>query len=703
MEQAKRIIDRALAEGKKTLSEHESKELLAAYGVPVSREKMVGDLMEAQAAAKELGFPVVLKVCGSSVIHKTELGLIQVGLKDPNELEQAFNRLQPAAQEAGAGLLLQEMVEGDRELVLGLTRDPGFGPCVMLGLGGIFAEALADVTFRITPLSRHDALEMQGELKSQKLLGTFRGKPEVDGEVLARCLTALGQLAKDFPQVKEVDVNPMIVRGGKPIAVDSLVVLAAEAASPDQGESARGGLEKFFAPRSVAVIGASATPHKPGNDVIKNILANQYEGQIYLVNPKGGEILGLPVYESIAGLPSGIDQAIIILPAKANPQAIRDCAAQGIKAIVLAAGGFAEVDEAGELLQEETVQAIQETGVRVIGPNTSGHSSTPAKFTSSFFPLGKLPRGNISYIAQTGNFATHTMRYIMSGENYGVARVVGMGNKLDVEESELLEYFAEDPETKAIFMYLESLKRPRRFLEVAARVTRQKPVVLLKGGASQEGARAAVAHTAALASDDRIIDGALKQAGVVRIYKYSQLFLVAKALAAMPLPKGNRVSFSAPSGAMLVSMTDLCRGQLGLEVPQLEEENRQRLQEISPPYIRMRNPVDIWPLAAVSGVEFAYREGSEAALRDPHIDAVVPIIMLTDETGVPSLAFFVELAQKYPEKPLYVTFSGQRKHMDAAKAFLEPRGVPTFPLIEEPFEVLSILVRCRRALDRPLN
>lgn len=701
MEQAKQIIEQALAAGKKNLSEHQSKELLAAYGVPVSRERMVTDLIEAREAAKEFGYPVVLKVCGSSVVHKTESGLIQMGIKDPNELEQAFKRLQPSAQEVDAGILVQEMVDGRRELVLGLTRDPGFGPCIMLGLGGIFAEALADVTFRVAPLSRHDALEMQGELKSQKLLGAFRGEPEVDREVLAGCLIALDQLARDFPQVKEVDLNPMIVRRGKPVAVDALVVLTAEGATPEKAEPVRGGLEKFFAPRSVAVIGASGTSHKPGNDLIKNILANQYEGRIYLVNPKGGEILGLPVHKSIADLPSGIDQAIIILPAKANPQAIRDCAVQGIKAIVLAAGGFAEVDEAGEELQEETVQAIQETGVRVIGPNTSGHSSTPAKFTSSFFPLGKLPRGNISYIAQTGNFSTHTMRYIMSGENYGVARVVGIGNKLDVEESELLEYFAEDPETKAIFMYLESFKKPRRFLEVASRVTRQKPVVLLKGGATKEGARAAVAHTAALASDDRVIDGALKQAGVVRIYKYSHLFLAAKALSAMPLPKGNRVSFMAPSGAMLVSMTDLCRRQLGLEVPPLEEENRLRLQEISPPYIRMRNPVDIWPAAAVNGVEFAYREGSEATLRDPNIDAVVSIIMLTDETGVPSLDFFVELARKYPEKPLYVTFSGQRKHMDAAKAFLEPRGVPTFPLIEEPFEVLSILARCRQALERP--
>ena len=460
-------------------------------------------------------------------------------------------------------------------------------------------------------------------------------------------------------------------------------------------------LQKFFEPKSVVVVGASSVPRKPGNDVIRNILANGYPGKFYLVNPKGGEIMGIKAYPSIQALPEGIDQAIIILPASANPQAVRDCAAKGIKAIVLAAGGFSEVDEKGEELQKELIKAVRETGVRVIGPNTSGHTSTPSNFTSSFFPLGKIPRGNISYIAQTGNFATHTMRYIMTGENFGVARVVGFGNKVDVDENEVLEYYAQDPETKAIFMYLESFKRPKQFFEIAREVTRKKPVVLLKGGSTAEGARAAVAHTAAMAAEDRVIDGALRQAGIVRVYKYSHLFLAAKALACMPLPRGNRVSFSAPSGAMLVVMTDLCRKFWNLEVPNIEEKTRQRLQEISPPYIRMRNPVDIWPAAYLQGVEAAYREGTEAVLKDPNIDAVVPIMLITDDTGVPSLDFLVELARKYPEKPIYVTFSGEKKHMEAAKAFLEPKGVPTFPLIEEPFEVLSILARCRQAMERP--
>lgn len=455
----------------------------------------------------------------------------------------------------------------------------------------------------------------------------------------------------------------------------------------------------FFEPRSVVVIGASSSPHKPGNDAIRNILANGYEGKLHLVNPKGGEILGIPVHTSIAALPEGIDLAIIILPARDTPGALRECARKGIGHAVLSAGGFAEVDEQGAGIQQEIVDVIRETGVRVLGPNTSGHTSTPHRFTSTFFPLGKIRPGKVSYVAQTGNFATHTMKHILTAEHFGVARVIGLGNKIDIDESDALEYLADDPETTGIVMYLESIKRPRRFLEIAGEVTRRKPVIVLKSGATEAGRHAAVAHTAAMAAEDRLIDGLLRQAGVARIWDYTHLILAGKALSMVSLPKGSRVSFLAPSGAMLVALADLCV-RLGLEVPDLEPETVRKLQEISPPFIRMRNPVDIWAAASVKGVEFGYREGLEAVLKDPNIDAAVVVLMLTEDTGVPPFDFIVDTARKYPEKPVLVTFSGDKKYEDQCKEYVEPLGVPTFPEIEQPFEVISILSRCSKAMNR---
>jgi len=455
----------------------------------------------------------------------------------------------------------------------------------------------------------------------------------------------------------------------------------------------------FFEPRSVAIVGASATPGKPGHEAIRNILANGYSGKLYLVNPKGGEILGVKVTPAVSSLPERVDLAVVILPAETTPKALRDCVARGIRHVVLMAGGFSEVDETGAQIEEELREIIRESGVRVLGPNTSGHTSTPCSFTSAFFPLGKIRRGSVSIIAQTGNFATHTMKSILSGEHFGVSRVIGLGNKVDVDEADALHYLANDPETRAILIYLESFKRPRRFLEIARTLTLRKPVVMLKSGTTEAGKQAAVAHTAAMASEDRLVDGMLRQAGIVRVWKYTHLILAAKALSMLPLPKGNRVSFLAPSGAMLVVLSDFCIRQ-GLVVPPVRPETVQRLQEISPPYIRMRNPVDIWASAAVSGVEFAYREGIEAVLKDPNIDAVVPVLMLTREMGVPPFDFVLDLAKKYPEKPILISFSAEKGCMEECKAFLEPRGVPTFPEIEQPFEALSILVRCHSAMNR---
>jgi len=459
-------------------------------------------------------------------------------------------------------------------------------------------------------------------------------------------------------------------------------------------------LKRFLEARSVAVIGASATPGKGGNDIIRNIQSNGYRGSLYLVNPRGGEILGLKVFKSALDLPSGIDLGVLVLPASATLQALKECGQRGIRAAVLVAGGFAEVDDQGEELQGEILKVIEETGMRVLGPNTSGLLSMPQNLAASFFPLGKVPRGSISYIAQTGNFATHSMRFIMSAENYGVARVVGLGNKVDVDESDALEYLGEDPETNAIIVYLESFKRPRRFLEVARKVTRHKPVLLLKGGSTEKGAQAAVTHTAAMAADDRLVSGALRQAGVVRMSKYSDLVLTAKGLALMPLPKGRRIAVLAPSGAMLVCLADCCERDFGLSVPELEKESRERLQSISPNFVRMRNPVDIWPSATIHGAETAYREGMEAVLMDPNVDAVVSVLLMTDETGAPPLDFIVDLARRFPDKPIYVSCSGQKKHIEAAKAFLEPKGIPTFWFAEEALEALSYAAQCREVMER---
>ena len=691
----------AMNEGCRLLPEDTGKAILAQYGLKIPSGGRVTTFGEAQIMAAKLGYPLVVKAMVPELIHKSDRGAVKVGIENELALQKATKELWDRFP--GVPLLVEEMVPSGVEMIAGLINDNHFGSCLMIGTGGVFIELFRDVGFAMLPVEQGDVHRILTSLKGFKLLTGFRGKPAYDIDQIVEAIVGLARFGEETAGYYEsVDVNPLLVNEHGVTALDVKIILSSkfvprllETSLPDTEY-----FDRFFYPRSVAIIGASSIPGKPGHEVIQNILANHYKGKLYLVNPKAGELLGMPVQNSIASLPEGVDLAIIILPAKETPQALREVAARGIRHVVLSAGGFAEVDEYGAQIQQELIDIIREKKIHVLGPNTSGHTSTPHQFTSTFFPLGKIRRGKVSYIAQTGNFATHTMKYILSAEHFGVSRVIGLGNKIDIEESEVLKYLADDPETSAIIMYLESIKRPRRFLAVAREVTRRKPVIMLKGGSTEAGKHAAVAHTAAMAAEDRLIDGMLLQAGIVRIWGYTHLILAGKALSMVPLPKGNRVSFLAPSGAMLVVLSDLCT-RLGLEIPDLESETVQRLQEISPPYIRMRNPVDIWAAASVKGVEFGYREGMEAVLKDPNIDAVIPILLLTRKTGVPSFDFIIELAKKYPEKPILVTFSGEKQCMEECKEFLEPRGVPTFPEIEQPFEILSILYHCTKAMNRP--
>ncbi|MFH0974163.1 MAG: acetate--CoA ligase family protein [Spirochaetota bacterium] len=221
----KEILVNAVKNGQKTLSEFESKKILKSAGVPVTKEFLAGSKAEALKMAKEIGYPVALKGSGHKVAHKTELGLVKLRIDNDNELSKAYDEIMGKGAELD-GVLVQEMINGGREFIMGLSRDPQFGPCVMFGLGGIFAEVLKDVSFRVAPLKEADALEMINEIKTSRLLDEFRGSPGVDKPMLAKVLVGLGNLALDYKEIAEIDVNPLIIANGKPIAVDSLVVLS---------------------------------------------------------------------------------------------------------------------------------------------------------------------------------------------------------------------------------------------------------------------------------------------------------------------------------------------------------------------------------------------------------------------------------------------------------------------------------------------
>jgi acyl-CoA synthetase (NDP forming) len=458
----------------------------------------------------------------------------------------------------------------------------------------------------------------------------------------------------------------------------------------------------FFEPRSVAVIGASKIPGKAGNEILVNMTANGYRGKIFPVNPGGEEILGHPSYRSVKEIPEAVDLAVFIVPADKTLEPLKECAEKKIPAAVIASGGYAEVDEQGAELQEEILKVARSSGMRIIGPNTSGLTSTPANLTTTFFPLGKVRRGPISYIAQTGNFATHTMRWINTAENFGVARVAGLGNKIDIEDSEVLEYLGGDPETRGILMYVEGFREPRRFLEVAKKVTRKKPVVVLKGGRTKAGAERAFSHTASLAGNDSILEGAFRQAGIARARRYADLVNVAKGIAFQALPPGRRVSSLAPSGALGVVVADACESA-SLRIARHSEASLKKLREISASWVTVSNPVDMSAITPILGPVEAYRKVMEILFEDQGVDVIVPILLASPRTPAEAYRFLPELSAKYPHKPVYAGFTGDRSAYAQARDYLEERSIPVFAPVEDIFEILPILCRCREFISSPLS
>ncbi|MEK7244350.1 MAG: acetate--CoA ligase family protein, partial [Thermodesulfobacteriota bacterium] len=352
------LIRKAKAEGRTALTEAESKELLRQFGVPVVGESIAATPEEAVAKAEEIGFPVVLKGLGTKLTHKTERGLVRLNLKDAGEVRQAAAAVAGSAGADLEGYLIQPMLSGRREFVAGLFLDAQFGPVVMFGLGGIFTEALNDVAFRIAPVDEKDAGGMIDELRSRKLLGPFRGEPAAVRERLVRTLTGLSRLGLEFPDVTEVDINPLLVGpDGQATAVDALVILgdrpAAKTPNPPVDPVA---IAKLFYPRSIAFVGASGTFAKWGYMLFCNVAAGGFKGPIYLVNAKGGEIAGRPAFKSVGEIPGPVDLAVVTIPAEKVFDLIPQFKEKCVRNMLLITSGFAETGAEGRRLEEELVR-----------------------------------------------------------------------------------------------------------------------------------------------------------------------------------------------------------------------------------------------------------------------------------------------------------------------------------------------------------
>ena len=585
--------------GPHTLSEAASKALLRWHGVPIADEREVSTAKEAVEAAEALGYPVVAKLCGAAIAHKTERGLLHLRLADSAAVEAAATDLLAKATptDGEVSLLIAPMISGNRELIAGVVRDPQFGANVMLGVGGIIAEALADVQFRPAPISDLDAAEMIDGLSTQKLLGAFRGEPAVDRGQLQAVLLGLSALIVARPDIISIDVNPLIVTAdGSPLAVDALVELGElgdvdTASTTKRARPTETQFRALFDPKGVLVAGASTHPGKFGFGSLHNILASGYQGAVFGTNLEGEEVLGIRTVADVADLPDdAIDLVFVCTPASANERVLRACAAKGVKAAFLTSAGYGEAGPAGRAAEAELVALADELGILLAGPNGQGLVSTPANLCAQIvapYP----PRGRIAVASQSGNLVSSFLNYARF-TGVGISRAVSAGNAAAVSPADYLDWYADDPETAVSLAYVEGINDGRALLDTFASVARRKPLVVVKGGATESGAVAAASHTGALAADDKVFDGACRQAGVTRAANVEEAFDAAATFATQPLPKGPNVVVLTTAGGWGVVTSDAIARANGLTLMALPPDLLADIDTKLPARWSRNNPVD---------------------------------------------------------------------------------------------------------------
>jgi acetyl coenzyme A synthetase (ADP forming)-like protein len=695
------VIDRVRADGRSSLSAPEAKTVADAYGIPVPQEGLATSADAAVALADTLGYPVVMKIVSPEILHKTEAGGVLVGIATAAAVRTGYetivaNAKRHAPSATISGVQLQQMLpSGAQEVIVGAVTDPSFGKLVAFGLGGVLVEILKDVTFRLAPASRDDAYSMLDGIAAAEMLRGVRGSPAVDRDALATLIERVSLLVSDFPEISEIDLNPVFATPKGATAVDVRILVDFNPPTPRHRPSQSEiitAMNRIMRPNAVAVIGASSEDGKIGNSVMKNLVGGGYKGEIYPINPKADEILGYKAYASVKDIPGVIDVAIFAIPAKFVAAALTECGEKQIPGAVLIPSGFAETGNVEG--QDEIVAIGRKYNVRLMGPNIYGFYYTPKDLCATFCTPYDV-KGSVALSSQSGGVGMAIIGFSRSAK-MGVSAIVGLGNKSDIDEDDLLTFFEQDDATKAIAMHMEDLKDGRSFAEVAQRVSKTKPVMVLKAGRTALGARAASSHTGALAGDDKVYDDVLRQSGVIRARGLNELLAFARAVPILPTPKGENVVIITGAGGSGVLLSDACV-DAGLSLMKFEPDLDEAFKKFIPPFGASGNPVDI------TGGEppKTYQNTIRLGLEDDRIHALVLGYWHTIVT--PPMVFAHLVAEVVEEfrarginKPIVASLAGDVE-VEEASEYLFDRGIPAYPYnTETPVAVLGAKYRWAR-------
>ncbi len=460
-----------------------------------------------------------------------------------------------------------------------------------------------------------------------------------------------------------------------------------------KGDYSNSVLSHFFEPRSVAVIGSLGEGMFGGYVVVKSLLEAGYDGEIYPVNPKYEEVIGLKAYPSVKDVRGDVDLALIMINAQSVPRVMKECVQRGVRAAVVISDGFAERGREGVRLQDEIVQIARTGGIRIIGPNTAGIANSRNGFNPCPYEAGyyKLRKGPVTICSQTGMINPQAFPY--PSLRFGVNKICDFGNKCDFDECDMLEYMEKDSTTEVISMYLESIKDGRRFLEISKMVAPRKPVLILKSGRTQAGARASVSHTGSLAVDDQVFNSACNQAGVLRLDRFAELFELPKIFVSQPLPRGNRLGIISYTGGVGVVSADE-GSRYGLAVTNLSSQTAEMLNDIFPGFGKM--PVDVGPVgAAVKDFIFSYAKVLNAVMADENVDCLVNVIW-ADSMGITNKIYVdaYEGIKGHYQKPVVTWIYGPSLSVIADLAEqLEDLGFPVFSDLEMSIKALGMAFR----------
>ena len=689
----RKVLDAVKVSGRSSLTAPEGKLVCDAYGIPVPKEGVAKSAAEAAKMASEMGFPVVLKIVSPDILHKTEAGGVIVGVKTAAEATKAYNTIIANAKKYKAkakieGVQVQQMLAGGIEVIVGAITDNSFGKLVAFGLGGVLVEVLKDVTFRLAPATKSDAMSMINGIQAHEMLDGVRGSDPVNKKALADIIVSVSKLVSDFPEISELDLNPVFATKAGATAADVRIVVdfnPKPARHRPKEKDIVVSMNRIMKPTSVAVIGASAEDGKIGNSVMKNLINGGYKGNIYPVHPKAEKILGFKAYKSVKDIPGEVDVAVFAIPAPFVAGALIECGEKKVPGAVLIPSGFAET---GNVKGQEEIQAIgRKYNVRLMGPNIYGFYYTPANLCATFCTAYDV-KGKAALSSQSGGIGMAIIGFSRSAK-MGVSAIVGLGNKSDIDEDDLLIFFEQDENTQIIAQHCEDLKDGRAFAEVAKRVSKKKPVVMLKAGRTSAGAKAAASHTGALAGNDKIYEDVLAQSGVIRARSLRDLLEFARGIPALPTPKGENVVIITGAGGSGVLLSDSCVDN-NLKLMAMPKDLDAAFRKFIPPFGAAGNPVDI------TGGEppKTYQNTIRLGLEDDRIHSLILGYWHTLIT--PPMVFarlVVEVVEEFKargiHKPVVASLAGDVEVEEAAE-FLYQHAIPAYAYSTEiPVNVLG--------------